>query len=86
MTNTSTCFSCPLCTFIAISSIPLILSHLTSDPNFRVDCGIDGTFYRRFSGLYQGKHRHCNIIRKRAGPGSNIVPSPSTGQQWIHYY
>ena len=45
MSDTSTCFSCPLCTFIAIS-IPLILSHLrvvhSSDPNFRVNCGIDG--------------------------------------------
>ena len=64
---------CPLCVFVAVT-IPLVLSHLrlvhSSDPNFSVNCGIEGccTTSRSFSALYQHirkKHRDVGIIKNR---------------------
>lgn len=62
---------CPLCTFEA-PTVTIVLSHLravhSSDPHFRVTCGLDGclTTSSSFSALYSHIYRHHpGIVKKR---------------------
>lgn len=62
---------CPMCTFKA-TSLSLVISHIrtvhSSDPNFRVPCGLDGcaTTSKSFPAFYSHIYRHhTDVIKKR---------------------
>ena len=69
---------CPLCVFEA-PTVNSLLSHLrtvhSSDPHFRVSCGIAGcsTTANSFSALYSHVYRrHPDLIKKRKESGEPV--------------
>lgn len=77
-----------MCTFEA-PSIAIVISHIrmvhSSDPNFRVPCGIGGcsTTSTSFSALYfHVYHHHQDVIKKRNSHSSTTSDNETTSCVW----